>query len=195
MAANSFFEGVKPGGLTNSKEIRILLCYLMDCVAAPITREQLDNALLGEELVNYFAMAESLSQLLEQKLVELTDDGYRVTAGGQTVGRTLAQEVPLTVRDAAVRSVIRAQQYAAKAAAYQSRVEKRENGFQVNCDIQDDQGALFSMEVYMPDRLSADMVRDCFTKKGDMVYKLVLAALTQDNALARKTLEQLGVEV
>ncbi len=42
-----------PGGLTSSTEIRLLLCYLVKN-AGPIARQEIENALMEEALVNYF---------------------------------------------------------------------------------------------------------------------------------------------
>ena len=45
MSANdAFTAGVRPGGLTSSTEIRLLLCYLVKN-AGPITRQEIENAL------------------------------------------------------------------------------------------------------------------------------------------------------
>ena len=43
MAGSAFTFGVKPGGLTENTEVRILLCYLIKTVApmAPITRAEI----------------------------------------------------------------------------------------------------------------------------------------------------------
>lgn len=193
MAYNVFVEGVKPGGLTTTREIRILLCYLLCNVPRPVTRQQLDEVLIGEELANYFAMADSLNQLIEQQLVQLLPDGYAITESGRTVGQTLAEDVPRTIRDAAVRGVIRAQQYAAKAAAYKTEVLPGPSGKGqlVRCAINDETGALFSMEIYMPDELSAKEVSSAFTQHGDAVYKLLLAALTKEDGLAKEALDTL----
>lgn len=191
MANHAFTEGVRPGGLTTSHEIRILLCYILDSVGAAVTREQLEEVLLGEELVNYFTMAESLAQLAEQKLVTEETDGYHITEAGRTVGHTLAQDVPLSIREAAVRGLVRAQQYAAKKAAHQSTIVEKDNQRRVRCAIDDERGTLFEMELYMPDMLSAEAVREAFVQNGDTVYKLVLAALTRNHSLAEKALEAL----
>lgn len=191
MQENSFFEGVKPGGLTTSTEIRILLCYLLDSVHTPVSRNQLENVLLGEELVNYFVLAESLAQLQEQGLISGTDDGYTVTESGQTVAQTLASELPRTVRDTAVRSVILAQQYAAKKAAHQAETEQLANGYSVRCRIEDTSGPLFALDLYMPDSLSAEAVKKQFVENGDEIYKLLLAALTKNRPLAEKALDAL----
>ena len=68
MANNAFTAGVKPGGLNNSAEIRILLCYLIQNVPEPLSQEEIERALLGEELVNYFELASALSQLCDRGL-------------------------------------------------------------------------------------------------------------------------------
>lgn len=193
MLSDNFIEGVRPGGLTSSTEIRILLCYLLDMVNTPITREQIDDALLGEELVNYFAMSECLAKLVEQGLVEKKKALYEITEAGRTVGRTLGNDVPRTVRDVAVRGVIRSQQYAARKSTYRSDVHTDSDGHRsVNCSIGDASGPLFNMEIYMPDELSAEAVKQAFVEKGDSIYGLVLAALTNNPTLAKQYLDTLS---
>ncbi len=187
-----FTEGVKPGGLTGSLEIRILLCYILDSVEPPVPRDMLSEVLVGEELANYFAMADGIGQLLEQALVTENETGLTITEAGKTVARTLYDEVPRTVRDTAVRGVIRAQQLLANSAAYKAEVVKLENGRLVKCAIDDEAGPLFGLDLYMPDDLTADAVKTAFTEKGDTIYKLVLAALTGNKPLAERTLGQLG---
>lgn len=192
MPTATFTEGVKPGGLTTGTELRILLCYLLSSTPPPVTREQLEEALLGEELVNYFVLAEGLAQLEKQQLVTRQGAEYRLTPKGETVAHTLAQDVPRSVRETAVRAVVRAQQYAAKRAAHRAEVTKGEHGRQVRCTLVDETASLFNMELYMPDELSAEMVRAQFVQRGDEVYKLVLAALTQNKQAASEALEKLG---
>ena len=55
MSNQAFTGGVRPGGLTTSTEIRILLCYLLKSIGIPLTRQEIENALLSEELVNYLS--------------------------------------------------------------------------------------------------------------------------------------------
>lgn len=192
MPDSAFSEGVRPGGLTTNTEIRILLCYLLDSIDAPVSRSQIEEALLGEELVNYFAMAECLAQLEEQGLIHRHKNGYVITDAGRTVGRTLARDVPKTVRDVATRGVIRAQQYAAKKATHQSNILRSDDGkLTVSCSIGDDSGELFHMDIYMPDTLSAEAVREQFIESGNEVYKLVLAAVTKNATLAKQALAAL----
>ncbi len=192
MRKSHFTEGIRPGGLTSSAEIRILLCYLLDMANTPISREQIEEALLGEELVNYFALSESLDTLVKQGLVHKEKSLYEVTDNGRTVGRTLSNDVPKTVRDLAVRGVIRSQQYAARKSTFLSEIKEDAGHLAVHCAIQDTSGYLFRMQLYMPDNLSAEAVKQAFLDKGDTLYGLVLAALTHNPALAEQYLAALA---
>ena len=79
MAANdAFTAGVRPGGLTSSTEIRLLLCYLVKN-AGPITRQEIENALMEEALVNYFEIGSCLDDITRQQLVTLTKGSYTIT--------------------------------------------------------------------------------------------------------------------
>ena len=39
MEYDAFIGGIEPGGLRNKNEIRILLCYLVNSIGAPLSRE------------------------------------------------------------------------------------------------------------------------------------------------------------
>ena len=94
MAANdAFTAGVRPGGLTNSTEIRLLLCYLVKN-AGPITRTEIENALMEEALVNYFEIGSCLDDIARQQLVTADGDRYTITDKGRKVAQELAYDLP-----------------------------------------------------------------------------------------------------
>ena len=102
MAANdAFTAGVRPGGLTDSTQIRLLLCYLVKN-AGPIARTDIENALMDEALVNYFEIGSCLDDITKQQLVTLTDGSYIITDKGRKVAQELAYDLPRTVREKAV---------------------------------------------------------------------------------------------
>ena len=118
MAANdAFTAGVRPGGLTSSTEIRLLLCYLVKN-AGPITRQEIENALMEEALVNYFEIGSCLDDITRQQLVTLTKGSYTITEKGRKVAQELAYDLPRSVRERAVAAVLRCQTWARKEAKY-----------------------------------------------------------------------------
>mgnify|MGYP001303968785 CR=1 FL=1 len=197
MAGNAFTAGVKPGGLTTSTEIRILLCYLIQYAGTPLSQGELETALLGEELVNYFELASNLSDLLEQGFVREENGRYTILPAGADIaealaGPAVADDVPRSVRDAAVRATLAAQQFARKEAQHHAQITPAASGtgYNVQCSIRDMESDVFSFSLYVPDKLTAKLARAQFIENGDGIYKLMLAALTSNDALVAELLKK-----
>ena len=179
MAGDAFLGGVKPGGLTSSTEIGILLCYLIK-TAAPLHRQALEDALMEEQLVNYFELVSSLADLEDQGFVQVGPKGYTITPKGVTVADTLASDLPRTVREGAVRAVIRAQIHLRKEAQNKAEIEQTEEGYLVHCSIADMGSEIFRLSLLMPDQLTAEMVGSRFVDCGSEIFRMLLTTLTDD---------------
>lgn len=177
--AEAFTAGVKPGGLTDNTQIRILLCYLVK-TAGPLTRDTLQGALLQEQLVNYFEFADALADVERQQLVSLDEDGrYSITDKGSTVADTLAFDLPRTVRESAIRAVMQIQSWKHKAAMNRARIEEEDGEYVVWCAIGDMGSDVFRLQLAMPDKLTAETIRNNFTAHGSEIYSKVMDMLTQ----------------
>lgn len=178
---DAFTAGVRPGGLTSSTEIRLLLCYLVQH-SGPITREQLETALLDAQLVNYFEIGSCLDDIRRQGLVQCDEAGeYTVTPKGRRVAGELTRDLPLTVRERAVAAVVKAQLWTRKQAEYSAVVSERPDGHcTVRCMINRLDERLFCLELGMPDRLTAELVKKQFILKGNEIYQLLINKLTED---------------
>ena len=64
MQSEAFMAGVIPGAPNTDYEVRILICWLLREIGTPVTPEQLNTALTGEGLVNYFELAGAIGQLV-----------------------------------------------------------------------------------------------------------------------------------
>lgn len=177
--AEAFTAGVKPGGLTDNTQIRILLCYLVK-TAGPLTRDTLQGALLQEQLVNYFEFADALADVDRQQLVSLDEDErYSITDKGSTVADTLAFDLPRTVRESAIRAVMQIQSWKHKAAMNRARIEEEDGEYVVWCAIGDMGSDVFRLQLAMPDKLTAETIRNNFTAHGSEIYSKVMDMLTQ----------------
>ncbi|MEG0910871.1 MAG: DUF4364 family protein [Ruthenibacterium sp.] len=188
MTDNAFTAGVKPGGLNSASEIRILLCYLMRVAPKPLSQSEMESALIGEELVNYFEFADSLSALCKQGLAVEKDGRYTLTENGVTVAKELADDVPLSVRETAVRAAVLAQQFAQKEAEHKTVITPLANGHSVRCSIEDLGIEIFSCSLFMPDAQTAALVKQHFIENGDEVFKIMLASLTGNHELIQDVL-------
>lgn len=177
--AEAFTAGVKPGGLTDDMQIRILLCYLVK-TAGPLTRDTLQGALLQEQLVNYFEFADALADVEKQQLVTVNEEEqFVITQKGSTVADTLALDLPRTVRESAIRAVMQIQSWRHKAAMNRARVEEEDGEFTVWCAIGDLGSDVFRLQLAMPDRLTAETIKNNFTAHGSEIYSKLMDMLTQ----------------
>jgi hypothetical protein len=175
--SDAFTAGVKPGGLTNSTQIRLLLCYLIRC-AAPLTRQEIETALLGEQLVNYFELGAGLEDIVGRGLAEHKDQVYTITEKGAKVAAELEYDLPRSVREAAVTAAVRAQVWNKKSAEYSAEIRQTAQGYSICCTIHGIAPEDFSLQLLMPDELTAELVKKRFILRGNDIYRLLLTKLT-----------------
>lgn len=187
MAMNdAFTAGVRPGGLTGSTEIRLLLCYIVK-TSGPIARQEIEDALMEEQLVNYFEIGSCLDDITRQGMVELNEGKYTITDKGVRVANELAYDLPLSVRERAVAAVLRGQLWAHKQAEYGADITEKPDGHcTVRCTIKALENELFCLDLGAPDRLSAEMLKKQFILKGNEVYQLLINKLTEDESAQAK---------
>lgn len=177
MPADAFTGGVKPGGLTSVTEIRILLCYLIK-TAGPVARQILENALMQEQLVNYFELSSGLTDLAEQELVTFEGGVYTITKKGSRVSDDLCWDLPRSVRESAANTVLRMQKFQRMAAENQAEIYQTADGYDVHCHIQEHGHSLLSLTISMPDEITAEKVKNSFIKNGSIIYSMFVEELT-----------------
>ena len=178
---NAFTAGVRPGGLTNSTEIRLLLCYLIKN-AGPLSAQDIESALVEEALVNYFEIGSCLDDITRQELVKIENGNYCITDRGRKVAQELAYDLPLTVRESAVAAVLRCKAWSRKASEYDATITEGKDGHcTVRCTIKGLSNDLFCLDLGTPDRISAEMIKKRFILKGNEVYQMLINKLTEDD--------------
>ena len=156
----------------------VLLCYLVKN-AGPITRTEIENALMEEALVNYFEIGSCLDDITRQSLVTLQNDRYAITEKGRKVAQELAYDLPRTVRESAIRAVMQIRSWRHRAASNRAVVQEKDGQFSVVCSIADMGSDVFRMELAMPDKLTAEMIKNNFIAHGSDIFPKLLNALTQ----------------
>lgn len=185
MERDAFTGGVEPGGLWNKNDIRILLCYILTSVNAPLSRESIGEIVQGKALANYFEVGDALDSLLKQGTAVMDEAGlFSVTDSGREIAANLDAALPLSVRDKALEAALRLT--AEQKARRENQVEllKAENGYQVCCHVSGGETELMTISLYVPDKAQAELVERNFYRDPEGVYRLLLAALTGDKAYA-----------
>ena len=92
---------------------------------------------------------------------------------------TLAYDLPRTVRESAIRAVMQIRSWRHRAASNRAVVQEKDGQFSVVCSIADMGSDVFRMELAMPDKLTAEMIKNNFIAHGSDIFPKLLNALTQ----------------
>ena len=194
MKQDAFTGGVEPGGLWNRNDIRILICYLLNSVNAPLSGDDISGILQGKALANYFEVGDALAALQKLGNVSRDEEGcYTVTETGREIADSLDATLPLSVRDKALEAAFTLLADARARRDNRVDVEKTANGCRVTCHISGgEEMDLMTISLYVPDEAQADMVKRNFHRDPTGVYKLLLSSLTGDTAYAKSFFEERG---
>ena len=189
MEFDAFTGGVAPGGLRSKSDIRILICYLLKSVDAPLSGEDIIRVMQEKALANYFEVNDALSALVSLGNIRREEDGtYVLEPQGKSVADNLDVLLPLSVR---VKAIAAAMSMLASAKIERENAvttTRTDNGYNVSCHISGGDMELMNLTVYVPDLYQARVVKKNFHRDPQRIYSLLLAALTGDDELTKNIL-------
>ncbi len=179
---DAFTGGVDIGGLRTRKDIKVMLCYVLSVLDAPISKKALNEALLSTELVNFFEVNEALSVLASNGMViEEKGEGdtyFSISEEGRSVGSKLETDVPLYVRDKVVKATV---SYAAKEKRERythADIEMLDRGCQAVLSLTDGDTLMMKTVLYTADLLQAKAVCESFSENPEKLYTAIIDAVT-----------------
>lgn len=173
--------GVRIGGLNDRTEIKILLCYLLSAVQAPLTQQQLIDSVVGQELVNYFELQDALQRLVDHNLVVEQDGTYSILPEGIEIAHQLEKSLPFSVKERAYNTAIQLLQYQKLKRQNKTAITPlKKGGYNLKCTIEDAEFVMFSVEVVMPDEKTARLAQEKFILHGQDIFKCVLGVATEN---------------
>lgn len=183
MEFDAFDAGIELGGLRNRDDIRLLICYLLKSVDAPMTRQMLNEAMQEDGLANYFEVGQAIEELLKTGNITADildeDEVISVTAKGREAAELLQTSLPRTVREKAVNSAIRLTTRAKIERENKIEVKKEENGgYTITFTLFDRETELMKLSVYVSDSLQLEQVKQNFINDPVKVYSTIITSLS-----------------
>ena len=185
--ADAFMAGVEPGGLTNVQEIRILLCYMLNSVAAPIPRDALTDIITAGGMANYFDTEDAIEDLIRlQHLVQTEDRLVATTVTGNQIGESLGVRIPYTLRERSVKAALQLLKRREVERDNKAEIRKlEEGGYAVTCTVMDGERSLLSVTLRVSDPWQAEQIKEQFLTDPALLYRSNLAVLTGDAGMRR----------
>lgn len=178
---DAFSQGVTLGGLRNQNDIKILLCYILKSLGMKMSKSGLVEILQSAQLVNFFEINNALSAISEAGLVtsEKTEDDeyFSLTEDGFSVADKLDTELPLLVRDLAVKAAVGVVAREKMKGSIETEIKKLEKGYNVVLSIKDGDTVMMQTVLYAADGLQAQSVEESFLKNPEKLYSVIIDAL------------------
>ena len=183
MEQAAFTGGIRPGGLTKSYEVNILICYILAQVGEPMTFAQLADTTQRDQLVNYFEFAQAMSLLEKSGQLELRreEDGrevYALTGSGLQAANTFGKDLPRSVRELAVgvaRGILTRQR---REKEIVTDIQRVEDGYRLVLRLTDIGSDLLDIGIFLPSEEACQRVRQRFLDDPMELYKGILDLLT-----------------
>ena len=183
MEFDAFDAGIELGGLRNRDDIRLLVCYLLKSIDAPMTRQMLNDSMQEDGLANFFEVGQAIEELLKTGNItaDILDDEevISVTEKGREAAELLQTSLPKTVREKAVNSAIRLTTKAKIERENKIEVKKEDDGgYTITFTLFDRDTEMMKLSIYVVDSLQLETVKQNFINDPVKVYSSIITSLT-----------------
>jgi hypothetical protein len=183
MQSDAMSAGVNPGGLQSRIEIRVLICYILVNLGAPVPLEIVKERLHFDGIANYFETAFAISELEESATISFVKEEkgtkfYIATGDTEAVVEALGKNLPASVKERSLSIVRSVVERSRNERDNRVNIEKNENGIYITCSVMEKNLELVSVRLLVPDEETAISVKEHFLEKPIETLINATSALT-----------------
>ena len=168
------------GFIHDKLDIKLLVLYIMDRVAASIDFATLTDLSLCDSGVDYFQFAEAVAELLESGHLLQDGEFYAVTDKGRRACAAGESSLSPVIRRRCNQRLAPLNQALKRKAQVRSELRPRPDGYDVCLMMDDDQGSLFSLTLLAPSQEDGQRIADRFLRHPDRIYNGILGVLLSE---------------
>ncbi len=176
--AGPIIAGISPGGLKETYEVKILVCYLLNALDAPMSRENITELCTGGGLTDYFTLSTALSELETGSQLREEENRLILTPRGRETAENLKQALPSSLRDNIVRQGMELLSRIRRQNEVSAKILPDGKGFRVVCAVHEGDLDFFTMTFFAPDREQAEIIAHSFSRKSTEIYQNLIRTLT-----------------
>ena len=165
------------GFIHDKLDIKLLVLYIMDRVAAPIDFATLTDLAMCDSGVDYFQFAEAVAELLESGHLSKNEEYYDVTDKGRRTCSAGESSLSPVIRRRCDLRLTPLNQALKRKAQVRAELLPRSDGYDICLAMDDDQGSLFSLTLLAPSQEDGRRVADQFLQHPDRIYNGILGVL------------------
>ena len=173
----NIIAGVGAGGLRETRDVKILVCYMLKSAGAPLTREKIAE-ILTHGVTDYFTFSAAFEELIAMGHLTEGAKGFSLTPLGTATAERLQNELPLTLREKVAEEASLALQLMQQEGALQTEIIPHGEGYHVRCVMADGDLVFLDLSFYAPDLASAERIRRRLREQSTGVYTALMQILT-----------------
>lgn len=165
------------GFIHDKLDIKLLVLYLMDRVAAPIDFATLTDLALCDSGVDYFQYAEAVAELLESGHLTQNEEFYAVTGKGRRTCAAGESSLSPVIRRRCDQRLAPLNQALKRKAQVRAELRPQSDGYSVCLSMDDEQGSLFSLTLLASSQEDGQRIADQYLQHPDRIYNGILGVL------------------
>ena len=174
--------GVDPvGGLFNTADIKILICYVLSVTQEPLDAAMLSNVLHYEGIANAFEVSDAITSLQKNGMLMESPEKpgcFFVTREGNDVAKTLNTSLAMTVKERACKIALKmlAREKNARESSFEITHENEKT--YITCTAHDGTAPFLSVKMLVPDDTQAQFIKEQFLNRAGEIYSGIVKLLT-----------------
>lgn len=167
----------KFGFIHDKLDIKLLVLYIMNRIAAPIDFSTLTDLTMCDSGVDYFQFAEAASELAESGHITQDGEYYAITEKGRRACAAGESSLSPVIRRRCDQRLAPLNQALKRKAQVRAELRPQPLGFDVCLSMDDDHGSLLSLTLLAPSREDGQRIADQFLQHPDRIYNGILGVL------------------
>jgi hypothetical protein len=165
-------------------QIKVFILYLLKNIREPLEYKIINDMVMQDGFVSSRDFPICFCELLDLgQIVEERIDGrmyYRISELGAQSVSSVEFNLYDSVKEKALRSAHRLLAFYKTGNMINAEITPEGEGYMVKCSITDKDKTLLDLNVYLTDDSYAEVMKENFTERAEVIYKGVLALLSGD---------------
>lgn len=182
MDNNASSAGIFHGGLFNTADIKVLICYILSAVNEPVQANMLVNVLHYEGIANAFEISDAIISLSQSGQIELassSDEFYIITQSGRDIAKTLHSSLSATIKDRAYLAILKMVSKFKNAKDSTFEITNENGNKYITCSALDGEKPFISIKMLITDEAQGQCIKEKFLEKPSEIYSKIIEMLTK----------------
>lgn len=168
------------GFIQDDLDLKLLVLYIMDRAAGPITFLQLFELALCDAGVDYFSLTQAVNHMVATGQLVREGDRYAITEKGRRNSQICEDSLPRSVRQHCDENLVQVNEALRRESQVRTQIIDREDGTVTLClTLEDGSSPLFHLTLISPSREQAERWGQVFQADPSALYLSIIKLLDQ----------------